>query len=465
VSEKSLGQLLESWRGIIEVESSGDVTVRDKARLRSEVMDPLVWQAVFASSPEDRRKARVMIREAARQTGILPASIQPLYEALGREEVKGFTTPAINVRGMAYDTARAVLAVIRRHDVGAFILELARSEGGYTAQPPEEYATVMMAAAVREGFEGPLFIQGDHYQVNAKKFAQGGEARAAEIQSIKDIIAEAIAAGYGNIDIDASTVVDLSKPTVREQQRDNFTTSAELAAHVRSLEPKGMTVSIGGEIGEVGGKNSTPEELRAYMDGFLEELARRAPAGGTLKGPSKISIQTGTTHGGVPLPDGTVARVKIDFGVMKEISAVARKEYGMAGAVQHGASTLPLEAFDQFPSNGAAEVHLATDFQNIVMDHPVFPRGLRDEMYAYLDKACASERKPDMTPEQFYYKTRKKSWGPFKEQVWSLPAGVREELRAALEKKFDILFHKLGVIGSAATVRERVKGLDVRKTV
>src|SRR5262249_30060259 len=150
----------------------------------------------------------------------------------------------INVRGMAYDTARAVAASVRKGGVGAFIFELARSEMGYAFQKPGEYATVVIAAAVREGFEGPLFIQGDHYQVNAKKHAQGGETRAAEIQAIKDLIVESIEAGYGNIDIDASTVVDLSKTTVKEQQRENFTISAELAAHVRRHEPREMTISI-----------------------------------------------------------------------------------------------------------------------------------------------------------------------------------------------------------------------------
>ena len=29
----------------------------------------------------------------------------------------------------------------------------------------------MLAAALREGFRGPVFIQGDHFQVNAKKYA------------------------------------------------------------------------------------------------------------------------------------------------------------------------------------------------------------------------------------------------------------------------------------------------------
>jgi fructose/tagatose bisphosphate aldolase len=456
VAEKTLTQWLETWRGALEVTPGGDVTVKDARRLRAEIMDALARVAVFGEEA-DRERARTIIRGVARQTGVRPASIQPLYEAMGRGAVKGFTVPAINVRGLVYDTARAVVASVNRGGVGGFIFELARSEMGYTFQRPGEYAAVVTAAAVREGFEGPLFIQGDHYQVNAKKHAAGGETRAAEIQAIKDLIAESIQAGYGNIDIDASTIVDLSKPTVKEQQRENFTISAELAAHVRKHEPADMTVSIGGEIGEVGGKNSTPEELRAYMDGFLEELARRSPAGTTWKGPSKVSIQTGTTHGGIPMADGSVAKVKIDFGVLKEISDIARKEYGMSGAVQHGASTLPLEAFDEFPRSGSAEVHLATDFQNILYDHPSFPKDLRREMYGWLEKECSDERKPDMTAEQFFYKTRKKAWGPFKKAAWDLPEATRAELRSALEAKFDVLFRKLNVLGTAAVVREHVR--------
>lgn len=459
-ADKTLREALECWRGSLEVSSSGEVVVKDAARLRSEVIDSLAYRAVFETDSAEREKARILIWESARQTGVRPASIQPLYDAMARAEVSGFTTPAINLRGIVYDSARAAMAAVRDLDVGAFILELARSEMGYTRQTPGEYASVVLAAAVREGYSGPLFIQGDHYQVNAKKFAQGGETRAAEIQAIKSIISEAIAAGYGNIDIDASTIVDLSKPTVREQQRDNFTISADLAAYTRALEPEGVTISIGGEIGEVGKRNSTPEELRAYMDGFLEELERKRPG---AKGPSKISIQTGTSHGGVPLPDGSIAKVSIDFGVLREISEIGRAEYGLAGAVQHGASTLPAEAFDEFPKATACEVHLATDFQNIVLDHEVFPAELKADMYSWLDSHCSEERRADMTPEQFYYKTRKKSWGPFKRETWELPESTRADLRSSLRQKFELLFHKLGVAGTTRAVRERVEPPEVKK--
>ena len=462
---EKLSHMLDSWKGVLEVNDGGEVLVRDAARLRTEVLDPLVRVAVFSAVEAERDTARTLIWEAARQTGVRPWSIQSLYEAMGKEEAGGFTTPAINLRGIVYDKARAVIRSVRKNRVGPFIFELARSEMGYTFQRPSEYATVVIAAAVREGFEGPLFIQGDHYQVNAKKFAQGGDVRATEIQTLKDLITESIAAGYGNIDIDASTVVDLSKGSLKEQQRDNYETSAELAAHTRRAEPAGMTISIGGEIGEVGKKNSTPEELRAYMDGFMEELGRRSAGSAKLKGPSKISIQTGTSHGGVPLPDGSVAEVKIDFAVLKEISAISRREYGMAGAVQHGASTLPSEAFDQFPKATTAEVHLATDFQNIVYEHPVFPKDLRARMYEWLDANCADERKPGMTPEQFYYKTRKKAWGPFKKEAWDLPESVRAELRATLEKKFDLLFGKLGVVDTLGFVQKHVKAGEFKRKV
>jgi len=58
--------------------------------------------------------------------------------------------------------------------------------------------------------------------------------------------------------------VDLSKSTTIEQQEWNYKMCAEMTKLIRKLQPKGIDVSVGGEIGEVGGKNSTPEELRAF---------------------------------------------------------------------------------------------------------------------------------------------------------------------------------------------------------
>ena len=134
-----------------------------------DLVDRLAWTAVFGADAELRGTARWHIRTLAASAGIRPASIHDLYLAMGRAEADGFTVPAINVRAMAYDTARAVIRAAKKLKAGAFIFEIARSEIGYTEQRPHEYAAVVLAAALREGFTGPLFIQGDHVQTNAKK--------------------------------------------------------------------------------------------------------------------------------------------------------------------------------------------------------------------------------------------------------------------------------------------------------
>ena len=414
----------------------GRVTVSDEAALASDKLDALVRQAVF-SEGQEREMARWLLWEIGQAVGVRPASIYDLYMARGRGEVHGFTVPAINVRMATYDTARAIFRTAIKLNAGAFILEIARSEIAYTDQRPAEYVSVLIAAALREGFRGPLFIQGDHFQVNAKKFAVDPKT---EVDGVKQLATEAVHAGFYNIDIDTSTLVDLSMQSLDEQQRRNYETAVDLARHVRSLEPQGVTISLGGEIGEVGLQNSTPDELHAYMTGFNQVLSETAPG---TPGLAKISVQTGTSHGGTVNADGSIAAVNLDTNVLRDLGEIARREYGMAGAVQHGASTLPDSEFDQFPKVETAEIHLATNFQNMLYDH--LPDDLRREMYAWLDTNAKDERKPTDTDEQFYYKARKKAIGPFKRRVWDLSADVKATMASVFDQKFTFLFTQLAV--------------------
>jgi fructose-bisphosphate aldolase class II len=433
--------------GAVRVDD-GQVIVDDQAALASTGMDELVRTAVFGEQ-DARDNARWLIWEIGQAVGVVPSSIHDLYMARGRGETGGYTVPAINVRGMSYDTARSIFRTARKLNAGAFLLEIARSEIAYTDQRPAEYVAVMMAAALREGWRGPLFIQGDHFQVNAKKFAADP---APEVNAVKALAREAIAAGFYNIDIDTSTLVDLSRPNLDEQQRTNYEQAADIAAFVRSEQPDGIDISLGGEIGEVGTENSTVEELQAYMQGFNRTLARIAPG---KEGLSKISVQSGTTHGGVVLPDGTIADVQIDFGTLERLSEVARREYGLSGAVQHGASTLPDSAFHNFPRTETAEIHLATNFQTMLYDR--LPPALRSEIYEWLRENAKDERKPSDSDEQFFYKTRKKALGPFKRQFWDLDDSVKRELAAAYDNKFEFLFTQLGISNTADAVARHVR--------
>ena len=423
----------------------GQVRVTDESALASPAMDRLVHAAVFADGGVQEH-ARWLIWEIGQAVGVRPASIHDLYMARGRGETHGFTVPAINVRGMAYDTARSIFRTAIELDAGAFILEIARSEIAYTAQRPAEYVAVMLAAALREGFRGPVFIQGDHFQVNAKKFASDPTT---EVDAVKALAREAIAAGFYNIDVDTSTLVDISKATLDEQQKLNFDVGADILETVRKLEPRGVTISIGGEIGEVGTHNSTVDELRAYMDGLNAAI----PHG--VEGLSKISVQSGTSHGGVVLPDGSIADVKLDLDTLERLSKVARDEYGLAGAVQHGASTLPDSAFHNFPKRETAEIHLATNFQNMLYDY--MPADLRASIYQWLDVNAKDERKPTDSDEQFYYKTRKKALGPFKQRLWELPQDAKAALAKAYDEKFTFLFNQLAIGGTARVVEQFVQ--------
>jgi len=429
--EKQMSDLLPRLKELASLQNGG-IRVDTDAVCR--VIDDLIFEAVLHEDAETRIALQRFIIEAGKQMGIVPSSIQGLYEEFGRN-YPGCTVPAINIRGLTYDVCRAVFRKMADMSVGPVIFEIARSEIGYTKQRPLEYTAAVVAAAIKECYRGPVFLQGDHFQCVLKYYSTGPDK---EKEYVKSLIAEAIDAEFYNIDVDTSTLVDLSLASVKEQQGPNYRVAAEMTDHIRSVEPEGVTVSVGGEIGEIGKENSNPDELRAFLEGYRETFTG-------AKGLSKLSVQTGTSHGGVVLADGTLADVKIDFDTLQTLSDLARKEFGLSGAVQHGASTLPSDAFHMFPETGTAEVHLATGFQNIIYDSTHLPEEFRKEIYDYIHSEFGSEKKDGETDEQFLYKTRKKGFGGPKKKWWNLPGFVKDPIMKELEAQFDLLFRELRV--------------------
>lgn len=427
---KSKEELL--FHGSIQIENN-NLKIIDQDSFKKDILENLAETIVKSDSMPLREFCYRVAKAAAKEFGIFPSSIQNLYEARAREGIIHFTVPAVNLRTLTYDSARAVFRAAKKINAGAFIFEIARSEISYTEQRPHEFSSSIFLAAVKENFTGPIFLQGDHFQVNAQEFLQNKDQ---EIKKLKDLISEAIDAGFYNIDIDSSTLVDLSQLSITGQQALNFTVCADLTKFIREQQPKGIEISIGGEIGEIGGKNSTLEELNAFMHGYLSKIDGLTPI-------SKISVQTGTSHGGVVKPDGSIAEVKIDFSTLKALSQMARTEFGLAGAVQHGASTLPGDSFSLFPKSECAEIHLATQFQNIVFD--LFPISLKEKIYRWLQDDPTIEKNPDLTEEQFIYKARKKALGPFEKDIYSLSSDIKENISSSLEDEFLFIFEQLNI--------------------
>ncbi|MDO8747534.1 MAG: triose-phosphate isomerase [Candidatus Omnitrophota bacterium] len=270
----------------------------------------------------------------------------------------------------------------------------------------------------------------------------------------------------------------LAKEIVRDQIINAQETAMD-TLQVRALEPKGITVTVGGEIGEVGKKNSEPGEFAAFIDlynqmlGFMKtkiiqgkesEIIQIVGASkeiwskevlDTLKikyyvykgveGLRKIAIQTGTAHG---------VGGQIDFETIKALAEIGKK-YGVV-VVQHGASTLPESEFSKIMENGAGEVHLATDYMTVVLrdlrtnHQDVYQAILKDSM----EKTKKSEDELWEKPAEF-----RNSLTLIKESVYNLPKESQERIGDQLALKFSNTMRSLGVENTKTLVKTIVQVL------
>ena len=354
----TVSDLMAALAGSAHV-AGGELVIDDESRLRGDGIRATVWSATFSEDKDVVEAARWIVWEASQLLGAPSASIHDLYMARGRGEVHGFTVPAINLRTQVFDMAATMCRAAQEIDAGAIIFELARSEQEYTFQRPGEYITSVLAGCIAAGWQGPVFVQGDHYQFNAKKYAADPEATT-----------EAIRKADARRD----------RRRLRQHRHRQLDAGRPLAAHGRRPAAHQLRAGRRAHGAHPRARARRPDRQHRRRDrrgrqgelhrGRAARLPRRLPArADRLAGPdalgiTKVSVQTGTSHGGVPLPGGGVATVKLDFGTLERLSAVAAK-YGLAGAVQHGASTLPDELFHHFPTVETAEIHLATGFQNL----------------------------------------------------------------------------------------------------
>lgn len=420
-------------------ETSESVSITDEAALREKAIDYLLGAALFSQEEELKKRAEQLIQRLTQALHITSAPTTNLYHAFLTGEVSGFTVPAINLRIMPYEVATVIFELMKKHNIGIVIFELARSEMGYSNQTPFDLALTVKAAAIKSGYSGVLFLQGDHYQVHKDVYSTDAVG---ELNKLKQLIIDSIKAQLYNIDIDASTIVDLSQPTVAKQQEQNSTVTAELTNFIRMHQPDEVDMMIGGEIGHIGDKNSTQEDMDAFMQQYLPKLYG--------KGIGKMSIQTGTQHGGNVDASGKVQAMPVDIELIKTMGDHARSAYSLSGIVQHGASTLPKDKFSEFPRVHTIEIHLSTGVQNIVFDF--MPETLRNTIYSWLTLNCDKERKAEWTDEQFFYKTRKRAIAAFKEKLWDLSPEEKEPILANISTYLEDLFLSLGMKDTKETI-------------
>ena len=171
----SPGELLGFLSGIAHVEGER-LVIDDEAAFRAAGIRDVAWTATFSQDEGTVEAARWIVWEASQELGSPSASIHELYMARARGEYSGWTVPAINLRTQVFDMAMAGCRAAMELDAGSVIFELARSEQEYTFQRPGEYITSVLAGCIAAGWQGPVFVQGDHYQFNAAKYKADPEA-------------------------------------------------------------------------------------------------------------------------------------------------------------------------------------------------------------------------------------------------------------------------------------------------
>ncbi|MCO5173714.1 MAG: class II fructose-bisphosphate aldolase [Trueperaceae bacterium] len=394
------------------------------------------YAVAAAPASEAAGLAAGLLAECAR-LGVAPAPVGTVYRALAEGRIAPLTVPAFNVRGLTFDVVSAIYRRATEQDAAGVMFELAPSEAAVADQSFAQYAALVCAAAAVTGYRGPVLVQGDHFSVE----------EAADAVRVESLARDALASGFLQIDLDAAALAEEGASAAARQGR-NAAVTAGLMARLAPHAPAGTI--FGGEVGEIGGANTTPEEL----DVFVDLVRRHAGAAAGLFG--KVSVQTGTRHGGVTDAAGRKARMPLDTGLARELADVARAK-GLPGIVQHGASTLQRDQFAALPGCGVVEVHLATNLQDLVFDSPAFPPELRAELVAAAlgSSVGAAERGADTSGvgDQLFRQRRWSLWGPFKRRLLDLPAETRASLAAGVADWAGELLVAFGLAGRAAEIR------------
>ena len=370
--------------------------------------------------------------------------------ARGRGEVGGFTVPAINLRTQVFEMAAAVFRAARARDVGTVILELARSEQEYTFQRPGEFITNVLAGAIAAGWHGPVFVQGDHFQFNAKKYA-------ADPDAVTDGLRRLTVRGAGR--------------RLRQHRHRLVHAGRPVAAHGRRAAAHQL-LARGRADRAHPAASSRPARRPASVARSARSARRTRPRPSCAptwtatgpRSPASPGRRPSASARSACRPARATAASPCPTAASRPSSSTSGRSSGSASWLASTVSPArcstarrpcPTSSSTASPTVETAEIHLATGFQNLLFDHPAFPADLLAEIDAWCDSTCADERTPDQDEAQFIYKTRKKALGPFKRRLWELPG--REAILATQEAKIGYLMEQLKVPGTAEVVRRYIR--------
>ena len=214
-------------------------------------------------------------------------------------------------------------------------------------------------------------------------------------EEIRRACRHAIAAGYRNIDIDSSTLVDLSQPDVderaaRELRPRRRADRADPGARARRAS---RSASAARSARSARRTRPTPS-CGPTSTGYRRELDRAAP--GADRASARSASRPAPATAACRCPTAASPR---SSSTSRSFASSARSPASTAWPAPSSTArrTLPDELFHHFPAVETAEIHLATGFQNALFEHPAFPAELhqRDRGLVLRELRRRAQGRPD----------------------------------------------------------------------
>ncbi len=435
-------QAKQTLEGVVSVQGNA-VQISDANRLRRQVIDDLIENALFHPSEQLRYLCHWLIRRIAAAEVIYPASAGSMHDRFRRELMGRAAVPVFGMRVLTYDSARACFQAARERSAVAFMFELSDGAMGYPAPNPTAFASSVLAAAVKEHYQGPVFLSAGWIRADEEAWRRD---RDGEISRLRTEAQSAAEAGFFNFHFSAASLIATEKPTHAEQQRRNYRTCGELSNFVREIDPPGITSSVSGELGQLPDGTEAVPMMRAFLNGYLGEFTRR---GSTL--PSHVALSANVVEGVEPGPP---------LDVVTDLAEIGQREYDVGLAVRDLPRDYPENHYEALIRAGATTLQLAPHVDDWVFDDEAFPTALKEDIYRWADGQAPGLRRPGEGDQPFLYRARRAALDAFATRLWEMPEVTRKALREAQTLRFHDLFDRFGVRNSAGMVRDAAELKD-----
>ncbi|MCX5677728.1 MAG: hypothetical protein NTY76_01285, partial [Candidatus Omnitrophica bacterium] len=206
---QSVDELLNRIDNTTQV-TKDSVVVTNHGRFVERTVDYLALTAGLSGDSDTRAAAQTLLDELAASFNFKFGSSSDLnmFAGEGKEKNLYYATiiPVFNGTTAMYDKLRDSFKAVKESQKEAIMLELAMSKTRASREELSIFTASIIAAAIREGYEGLIFVQGDHYQVSGEGLVER------ELRGVAGPLRQAILdAGGASIDIDTGIYPKLLK--------------------------------------------------------------------------------------------------------------------------------------------------------------------------------------------------------------------------------------------------------------